>query len=194
MHSYWDALQGRSTPLVESRDISCINELTFGRRLQGTWWLYSPFAGGELKKPHSVRLSCLAALPPPFAFCLPGSWTSESNFRTDKIRGFLPPPTQEFFFFFFFSLAGYHVKHHMEQIKPEEQGGWGEDLCSQSTADPTVTVTSSTHVCPNTTADIYSGALMCCCVYDPMMSLWRRDFIDSATDSVIQCYSSIIQI
>lgn len=69
----------------------------------------------QLKKRPQLRPSLPFFPPPPFAFCLPGSWTSESNFRTDKILGFSSAHTGVFF------LAGYHVKRHMEQIKSEKQ-------------------------------------------------------------------------
>lgn len=101
----------------------------------------------QSEKKEKLRPSLPSFPPPPCAFCLPGSWTSESNFRTDKILGFssahtgvsAPPP-----------FAGYHVKRHMEQIKQkqrqEQQQEEEEEALSLSLpSHSTLTITSITN-------------------------------------------------
>lgn len=68
-------------------------KVTNGLTSVGGCRLFSEFALTE----RSVRL-LPACPPPPFAFCLPGSRTSESNFRTDKIHGFSSAHTSGLFF------------------------------------------------------------------------------------------------
>ena len=137
------------------RCISCINELTLvgGCRVSGA---FTPLAVGK-KKPYTP--SVCAVLPSP-SVCFLSSrilnfWIKFQDGQNTRL--FLRPHWS-----FFSFLPGYHVKHHMEQIKPgeqeeeeeEEEGGSYWSLPSLSTG----TITSATGLGLNTTVNIYTEA------------------------------------
>lgn len=74
----------------------------------------------QLKKKENLRPSLPFFPPPQFAFCLLGSWTSESNFRTDKILDFSSAHTR-----FFSSWVPCQTPYGVNKTRAAAGGGGG---------------------------------------------------------------------
>lgn len=111
----------------------------FSRRLRSIW--VSLLSSQFKKNPPSSS----AFLPSPSVCFLssriPNFWI---KFQDGQNTRLFPPPTQVFFF-----LPGYHVKHHMEQIKAEERQQQEEEeeeaLTFSLPSNSTWTITSITN-------------------------------------------------